>query len=200
MSKGLTIVIGILLTIFLLVCCGLSMFTGSYNSLVSQREGVETEWAQVETQYQRRFDLIPNLTSATQGYLTQEQKVFGDIAEARTRYAGAPSGSQEQIEAQSSLEGALSRLLVIVENYPELKSNETVRGLMDELAGTENRVNIARQRYNEVARDYNVSVKSFPRNIFAGMFGFDPKPLYEAEQGADKAPTVNLNGSTDEKK
>src|SRR3990167_3928094 len=111
-------------------------FLGAYNSMVTQNEQVTTSWAEVQTQYQRRFDLIPNLVAATKGYLDQEQKVFGDIAEARTRYSGAPSGSDEQVEATGQYEGALARLLVVMENYPELKSLQNITALTDELAGT----------------------------------------------------------------
>lgn len=188
------IAIGCLVIGVVLFLCGGISILGSYNGLVGQEETVDTAWADVETQYQRRYDLIPNLTNAVQGIFNQEQQVFKDIADARTRYAGAESGSTEQIEAQSSLDSAISRLLVIVESYPELKSNEQVTGLMDELAGTENRINVARQRYNEAARGYNTNIRQFPTNIFAGMFGFERKPLFEAQEGAENAPVVNLNG------
>lgn len=195
MKQGL-LIFGAIVLCF--VCFFAFTIFGSYNGLVSKEETVNTSWSNVETNYQRRYDLIPNLTNAVQGIFNQEQQVFKDIADARTRYAGAPSGSQEQVEAQSSLDSALSRLLVIVESYPELKSNEQVTGLMDELAGTENRINVARQRYNETVQDYNTSIRTFPTNIFAGMFGFERKPLYEAQEGAENAPTVNLNNSTNE--
>lgn len=183
--------------ITLIVIGMLGLFTvlglvGSYNGLVAQREDVDTQWAQVETQYQRRFDLIPNLVNATKGFLKQEQTVFGDIAEARTHYANAKS-TDEKVEAGNQVEGALARLLVVMENYPELKSNETVRALTDELTGTENRINYARQNYNKTVREYNVSIKSFPRSIIAGFGGFTPKPLFESVDQADKAPTVNLD-------
>ena len=165
---------------------------GGYNGMVTQRESVDASWSQVETQYQRRYDLIPNLVNATKGNLAQEQKVFKDIADARTKYAGSPAGSDARVQATGQVESALSRLLLIMENYPQLNSSVTIRALMDELAGTENRVNVARQRYNEEARDYNVSVKKFPNSILAGVFNFDPKPLFEAKTGADSAPNVNL--------
>lgn len=164
----------------------------TYNELVTSQEAVVTQWAQVETQYQRRFDLIPNLVNATKGYLTQEQKVFGDIAEARTRYAGTPSGSDEKVQATNQMEGVLSRLLVIMENYPQLQSNQTVKDLMVELTGTENRINVARQRYNEVAQSYNVSLKVFPDNLVANVAGFKEKTYFQSETGAEKAPVVNL--------
>lgn len=193
--KGSSLGIGlitVLLVVISFLCCGILALVGMYNNLVTMREGVDTQWSQVETQYQRRYDLIPNLTNSTKGYLAHEQQVFKDIADARTKYAGTTSGSSEQLAAQSDLEHALARLLVIIENYPDLKSDKTVQALMDELAGTENRITVARQRYNESARDYNVLVKKFPTNIFANMVGFEEKPLYEAREGADEAPEVDL--------
>lgn len=165
---------------------------GSYNSMVTGNEGVTNAWATVETQYQRRFDLIPNLVNATKGILKQEQKVFGDIAEARTRYAGSAAGSNERIQATQQYEGALARLLVVMENYPVLKSYESVTALTDELAGTENRVLVARDRYNSIVKDWNVSIKKFPRNLLAGLFGFETKEFFNADEGAKAAPTVNL--------
>lgn len=169
-----------------------SSVTGIYNGLVQERTAVETSWAQVETQYQRRFDLVPQLVNSTKAVLVQEQTVFGDIANARTRYSGAASGSSERVEAANQLEGALARLLVIVENYPTLRSNETVRVLMDELAGTANRITISQQRYNETVQVYNVHIHSFPANIVAGMWNFEDKPLFKATTGAETAPSVEL--------
>lgn len=175
----------------LLVAYGTAV--GTYNGLVTKRQATETSWAQVETQYQRRYDLIPNLVSATQGFLTQEQKVFGEIAEARTHYAGTQPGSDERVQATGQVESALARLMVIVENYPQLNSNQTVRDLMTELAGTENRIGVARQRYNEVTQEYDVSLKRFPTNLFANVFGFEERPLFKSDQAAAKAPEVKLN-------
>ncbi len=161
--------------------------------MVSQRETVSTSWSQVETQYQRRYDLIPNLANATKGYMAHEQTVFKDIADARTHYANAPTGSEDKVTATSQLEGALARLMVVMENYPNLKADQTVKGLMDELAGTENRVTVARERYNEVTRDYNIDIKKFPRNILAGMFNFSEKPLFTVQtEEASQAPKVDL--------
>src|SRR5690606_20256102 len=130
--------------------------------------------------------------NATRGIMDQEQEVFSAIAEARTKYGSANAGSSEKIEAAGELEGALSRLLVIVENYPELKSDSAVTGLMDELAGTENRISVERQRYNDSVTTYNTKIKLFPTNLFASMFGFGSRPLFEAVEGADVAPEVNL--------
>jgi len=189
--KKFLIAIGILFAVMLLI--GLMIFgwiTGSYNNLVAQRMSCNTQWSQVETQYQRRMDLIPNLVEATKGYLSHEQVVFKNIADARTHYAGAVG--EDKIKAQSQLESALARLLVIVENYPNLKADGTIRDLMAELAGTENRVNVARQRYNEAVQIYNTYVQSFPSNIIAGSFNFKEKTLYEAMKGAEVAPQINL--------
>jgi LemA protein len=165
---------------------------GSYNGLVQKDQAVTGQWAQVEASYQRRFDLIPNLVESTKGILEQEQAVFGQIAEARQGYAGAGT-QEEKVAAANQLEGALSRLLVIMENYPQLQSNTTVLALMDELAGTENRINVERRNYNDVTRDYNTHVRSFPTVIMANMFGFSSKPYFEAAAGAEQAPQVDLS-------
>ena len=163
----------------------------SYNGFVTKNTAVDSQWAQVETQYQRRFDLIPNLVSSVKGVLTQEQKVFGDIAEARTRYSGAKS-VDEKVTAAGNLDSALSRLLVIVENYPQLKSDTAVTGLMDELAGTENRVAVERGRFNTAVRDYNTTIKKVPGSFFASLFGFRERPYFQASAGAETAPEVKF--------
>ncbi len=163
-----------------------------YNNLITQTQAVDNQWAQVETQYQRRFDLIPNLVKSVEGIMTQEQAVFGEIAEARTRYSGAAS-VDEKAGAATQLESALGRLLVIMENYPELKSAENVSQLMDELAGTENRVAVERRRYNDLVRDYNTTIKKFPANLIAGTFGFNERFFFEAAEGAEQAPEVEIN-------
>ncbi|KKS47519.1 LemA family protein [Candidatus Gottesmanbacteria bacterium RIFCSPLOWO2_02_FULL_42_29] len=168
-----------------------AMFFGTYNKLVTLSTGIDGQWAQVEIQYQRRFDLIPNLVASTKGYLEQEQEVFGAIAEARTRYSGAKS-VDEKVESATQLDSALSRLLVIVENYPILKSNETVAKLMDELSGTENRISVERRRFNELVQGYNLTIKRIPTNILAGIFGFRERPYFEAVGGAETAPKVEL--------
>jgi len=165
---------------------------GTYNGFVTRSEGVDTAWAQIEAQYQRRFDLVPNLVAATKGIFAQEQKVFGDIADARTHYGGTVPASNERVQALSQYESALARLLVIVESYPQLKSNETVRGLMDELAGTENRVAVERNRYNEKVREYNVTLKRFPKNMLAGLFGYEPRAFFDSVEDASKPPKVEL--------
>ncbi len=164
---------------------------GKYNGFVRQNESVNTQWAQVESQYQRRFDLIPNLVSSVQGAMKQEQSVFTALAEARTRYAGAATPDQK-VAAASQVESSFARLLVVMENYPQLKSIDAVQGLMAELSGTENRVAVERMRYNEIVRDYNVSVKTFPGSFVARMFGFAPRTMFEAQTGAEIVPKVNL--------
>lgn len=173
------------------VILGLSLM-GSYNSLVGQNQDVDTAWAQVQSQYQRRFDLIPNLVNSVKGAMKQEQAVFDAIAQARTQYAGAAQGSNAQVQAANQYEGAIGRLLLVMENYPQLKSIDTVNSLMDELAGTENRVQIARDRYNTAVRVYDTHIRSFPASIVAGMFGFQSRDYFQADAGASSSPTVNL--------
>ncbi len=168
-----------------------AIFGGYYNSFVSKQQAVDSQWAQVENQYQRRYDLIPNLVAAVKGALKQEQKVFGDIAEARKGYAGART-TEEKVAAANQMESALSRLLVIVENYPQLKSNENVRDLMVELEGTENRISVERRRYNEEVRAYNTAIRKFPGVVFAGIYGFEKRSYFESEASAKKAPKVDL--------
>lgn len=184
--KKTLIIIGVLVVIAF-------MLMGTYNGLVRKNADVDGAWSQVETQYQRRFDLVPNLVNATKGALKQEQAVFKAIADARSRYAGAPSGSTEQVQATGQYEGALARLLVVIESYPELKSMEQVTRLTDELAGTENRVLVARDRYNEQVKSYNKHVQTFPRNMIAGMFGFEKREFFVSVENADVAPEVNLD-------
>lgn len=164
---------------------------GTYNSLVTKNTAVDGQWAQVETQYQRRFDLIPNLVSSTQGFLKQEKTIFEEIAQARTQYGGAKT-VDEKVEGASALDGALSRLLVIMENYPDLKSNQTVSQLMDELAGTENRIAVERRRFNDLVQDFNVTIKKVPANMIAGMFGFRQRVFFKSVSGAETVPKVEL--------
>ena len=188
LSRGLIIsgVIGIIILILV------GWVAGGYNSLVGQRNNVDNKLAALNSAYQRRFDLVPQLVNVAQSAQIQEQKVFGDIADARTRYSGA-STPEARAQAGSQLDGALSRLLVIVENYPQLSSNQTLQNLMIQLEGTENRVKVERDNYSTAATGYNTSVQRFPTNILAGMFGFDKKPLFEAQSGAENAPEVDLN-------
>ena len=163
----------------------------SYNKFVGQEEAIKSQWAQVENQLQRRNDLIPNLVETVKGIAAQEQVVFGEIANARAAMAGARTPEQK-FAAGQQMDSALGRLLVVIENYPQLKSQENFLRLQDELAGTENRLSVGRTRYNEVARDYNVLVKSFPTNLFAGMFGYREKPFYPIAPGARDVPKVSF--------
>jgi LemA protein len=163
----------------------------SYNRFVSLNEGVDSQWAQVESQYQRRFDLIPNLTESVKGIFTQEKTVFTALADARAKYSGAQTIDQKAAAA-SEVEGALGRLLVIIENYPQLRSSEAVTNLMTQLEGTENRVSVERMRFNDAVKAFNLAIKRFPSNLIAGMAGFDERAYFEAAQGASEAPKVDL--------
>ena len=166
----------------------------SYNQFVSQEEAIKTQWAQVENQLQRRNDLIPNLVETTKGVAQQERDVFGQIAESRARLAGAQTPEQ-RMQAANEQSAALARLLVIVENYPQLRSNETFNRLMDELAGTENRIAVERMRYNERVQTYNTSRRQFPSNITASIFGFSEYPVFNAPPEAERVPTVTFERS-----
>lgn len=177
----------VLVVVVVLAIYGIS----TYNSLVSHNEQVDAQWAKVETQYQRRFDLIPNLVNSVKGILTQEKTIFTQIAEARTRYSKA-SNANEKAVAASEVESALSQLLVIMENYPQLNSSANVADLMAQLEGTENRIGVERTRFNDEVRNYNLMVKRFPRNILASLFGFGERAYFEATDGAETAPNVNL--------
>jgi LemA protein len=163
----------------------------SYNRFVSQEESIKAQWAQVENQLQRRNDLIPNLVETVKGIAQQEKDVFGQIADSRARLAGART-PEEKMEAANQQSSALARLLVVVENYPQLKSNESFNRLMDELAGTENRLAVERMRYNERVQEYNTSRRQFPSNVTAGIFGFKEYPLFKAPPEAQKAPRVDF--------
>ena len=167
-------------------------FIGSRNGLVNKDEAVNQQFGQVDVAQQRRFDLIPGLVNATKAVLNQEQKVFGDIATARTQYGGART-ENDKVEATNQLESSLSRLLVIVENYPQLQSNQTVQNLMTQLEGTENRIAQERRGYNEVVTDYNRSIRRFPTSIVAGMSGFERRTLFVGKQGSADPPAVNLD-------
>lgn len=168
-----------------------SLFKGNYNKFVSLDEAVKSSWAQVENQLQRRFDLIPNLVETVKGYAKQEKDVLVEVTNARAKVGGAGS-VPDKIAANNQLSGALSRLLIVVERYPDLKSNQNFMRLQDELAGTENRVAVERRRYNEVVQTYNVAIRSFPGNIVAGIFGFAKAPFFEAPATAKAAPQVKF--------
>ncbi len=189
----LLIVLGVLVAFAIII----GMYVSStYNGFVTKSEAIKGQWAQVETQYQRRFDLIPNLVEATKGIFQQEQAVFGAIADARTRYAGTvanpASTPDDRAAAATRVESALARLLVVVENYPDIRSQLNVTQLMDELAGTENRVAVERGRYNEQVRAYNTAVRRFPGAMIAGMFGFGQHTYFEAATGSEQAPNVQF--------
>lgn len=163
----------------------------SYNRLVTANESVDNQWAQVETQYQRRFDLIPNLVAAVKGAMEQEQEVFGNLAEARANYSGAKTVN-DKAAAATEVESALSRLLVIMENYPQLKSVEAVQTLMAQLEGTENRISVERGRFNEAVKNFNVMIKRVPTNLIAGWFGFTEKTYFQVAPATAEAPKVDL--------
>lgn len=163
----------------------------SYNRFTSQEEAIKGQWGQVENQLQRRNDLIPNLVETVKGYATQEREVFQAVADARARMAGATTPA-ERMAAANAESSALARLLVLVEAYPELKSNETFARLMDELAGTENRLATERMRYNERIQEYNSLRRRFPSNVTAALFGFEEYPYFDAPAGAEAAPRVDF--------
>jgi LemA protein len=164
---------------------------GTYNSLVTMDESVKGAWAQVENQLQRRYDLIPNYVETVKGYASHEKELFVKVTEARSRVAGAKS-IPEKIQANNGLAGALSRLLVVVERYPDLKANANFIRLQDELAGTENRIAVERRRYNETVKAYNIKIRRFPTNLFAGMFGFEKATFYEVPKERQEAPKVKF--------
>lgn len=184
MKKGLLIGLGVVVLLFFMVI-------SSYNGLVGLNENVDGKWSQVENQLQRRADLIPNLVNTVKGYATHEKEVFADVAEARSRLLGA-AGPEQSAQANGELSSALGRLLAISESYPQLKADGNFRQLQDELAGTENRITVARQDYNNSVQRFNAKIKKFPTNIMAGMFGFDGKEYFKAEEGAEKVPEVNF--------
>lgn len=161
---------------------------------MTAEENVDSKWAQVENQLQRRYDLIPNLVESVKGYASHEQEVIANITQARAQMGSART-PEEQAVANDALTGALSRLLVVVENYPNLKADANFRQLMDELAGTENRLAVAREDYNNEVQQFNKHVKRFPGNLMAGMFGFEQKEYFKAAAGADKAPSIDFNQS-----
>ena len=196
-NKALWITIAI---IVVLLFAGYSWVKGTYNTMVTQDEGVKTAWSQVENQYQRRMDLIPNLVNTVKGYATHEKETLEGVVSARaeaTKTTIDPSNLNEESmkkfqAAQGELSSALSRLLVVLERYPDLKANQNFSELQAQLEGTENRISVERKRFNETAQSYNTYIRSFPTNILAGMFGFQPKAYFSAESGAEKAPKVEF--------
>jgi len=190
MKRGLLLTLAV---IALVVIGAGGCLVGNYNKLVTTKEAVDQRWAQVDNQLQRRNDLIPGLVETVKGTATQEQEVFGAIADARARMAGART-PQEGIEAGRAMDSALGRLFVVIENYPQLRSNEAFVQLMDELAGTENRLATERMRYNQEVQGYNVLVKRFPTNLYAAAFNFEEGTYYEIPEAAREAPEVDFGG------
>lgn len=196
-NKALWITIAI---IVVLLFAGYSWVKGTYNTMVTQDEGVKTAWSQVENQYQRRMDLIPNLVNTVKGYAAHEKETLEGVVSARaeaTKTTIDPSNLNEESmkkfqAAQGELSSALSRLMVVLERYPDLKANQNFSELQAQLEGTENRISVERKRFNETAQTYNTYIRSFPTNILAGMFGFQPKAYFSAESGAEKAPKVEF--------
>ena len=196
-NKALWITIAI---IVVLLFAGYSWVKGTYNTMVTQDEGVKTAWSQVENQYQRRMDLIPNLVNTVKGYATHEKETLEGVVSARaeaTKTTIDPSNLNEESmkkvqAAQGELSSALSRLMLVIERYPDLKANQNFSELQAQLEGTENRISVERKRFNETAQSYNTYIRSFPTNILAGMFGFQPKAYFSAESGAEKAPKVEF--------
>lgn len=172
----------------------------SYNTLVGQDEAVGTAWSNVENQYQRRVDLIPNLVNTVKGYASHEKETFEAVVSARAKATQTtvdiddltPEKIAAYQKAQGELGSALGHLLAITENYPELKANENFKELQAQLEGTENRISTERHKFNEVAKTYNTSIRRFPKNIIASMFGFEKRPYFEAQEGAEKAPEVKF--------
>lgn len=191
LSRGGIIGIGLLIVaVILLIVVGLGII-GPYNRLTRMDVEVDKSWAEVNNQLQRRNDLIPNLVETVRGYATHERELFEHIADARARLAGATS-IPDKIGASNELSGLLSRLLVVVENYPQLKANENFMRLQDELAGTENRLAVARNRYNTTVGDYNTQIRVFPTNFLAGIFGFGQKDFFEVPESATQVPAVKF--------
>lgn len=193
------VAIGIVLAVIALIY---SFFAGNYNKMVSLDEEVSSAWSQVENQYQRRYDLIPNLVATVKGYASHEESLFSQIAEARSRAGGVvsidssvtenPEKLAEYQKIQGELGASLQRLLAVTENYPELKANENFLALQDELSGTENRIAVERKRYNDAARTYNTFIRKFPASIVANMNGFEKKSYFEADTAAKSAPKVEF--------
>jgi len=197
-SKGTIGLIVVLLLVGFAGCAGCS----TYNSLVAEEENVNASWADVQSAYQRRADLIPNLVNTVKGAANFEQETLSAVTNARARATSInlsaddlsdPAKLQQFQEAQAGLGGALGRLLVVAENYPQLQATEGFRDLQVQLEGTENRINVARTRYNDAVRIYNTKIRSFPAAIFAGLFGHSRRPPFEADPGAEQAPTVDFS-------
>ncbi|MBB6630833.1 LemA family protein [Clostridium algidicarnis] len=188
MKKSLKVLLTVLLVILVITI----PFVGSYNSMVTSQQKVNTAESNIDAQLQRRSDLIPNVVETVKGYAAQESEIFTQVAEARSKLAGATT-TEEKAAADQELTGAVGRLLAISERYPDLKSDQVFRDLTVQLEGTENRISVSRQNFNDAASEYNTSIKRFPRNIVAGMFGFKEKPYFKADEAAKEAPKVEFN-------
>ncbi len=192
MRRGVWLAVGVVGVLFLVVLLIFGSYVSAKNQMVGKDEAVKSAWSQVDIVLQRRADLIPNLVETVKGYAKQEQTVFGDIANARAGLLNARD-PQSKIQANGQLDSALGRLLVLTENYPDLKSNANFRALQDELAGSENRIAVERRRYNQAIQDYNTFIRQFPNSVWAGMAGFHPNNAYfEASEGSRNAPTVKF--------
>src|SRR2546426_10716349 len=188
--------VAIIVVIALVIVWTGGIYIGRRNEMVRKNEAIKAAWAQVDNQLQRRADLIPNLVETVKGFAAQEQTVFGEIAKARAALVGARTPA-DRIAANTQLDGALARLLVVVENYPQLKSNENFLRLQNQLAGTENRIAVERRRYNEAVQDYNTFIALFPNSVVASISGFARNDAYfKTEEGARQAPKVNFNYGT----
>ena len=201
MKKNTIILLSVLGGIVLIAILLVGWVTGIYNSLVKTDEGVNQAWAQVQNQYQRRVDLIPNLVEVVKGYAAHEREVFEKVAEARASVGklqvtpeilNNPQLFQKFQEAQSNMGSWLSRLLAVAENYPQLKANENFLQLQSQLEGTENRFAVERMKFNQIVQEYNVKVRTFPTSVLAGMFGFAQKQYFQSEPGAEKVPKVKF--------
>ena len=191
-SKKKTLIIVVAVIVFLAIAA-YSFFVGNYNKFVRLDQTVKSAWAQVENQLQRRFDLIPNLVETVKGYAKQEKDVFVEVTNARAKVGGTANAPvSDKIAANNELSGALSRMLLVVERYPDLKSNQNFLHLQDELAGTENRIAVERMRYNEAVKVYNQAIKSFPANLLAGMYGFKDGAFFDAPKEAKEAVKVKF--------
>ena len=186
MSKKIVLAI-IVVLLFILV----SNVIGTYNSLVTKNENIDGKWSQVENNLQRRADLIPNLVETVKGYAAHEEEIFTAIAEARSKLIGA-TGVEETADANNQLSSALSRLLAISEAYPTLKADQNFRALQDELAGTENRIAVARRDCNNAVQEYNTKIQRFPTNIIAGIFGYEKREYFQADEGSKQVPEVKF--------
>jgi LemA protein len=190
--KPVWIVVGVILGVIILAAVVVGgTFASKWNQLVTMDTDIKAKWAQVDNQLQRRNDLIPNLVETVKGFAAQEKSIMESIANARAKMAGGGS-VQDRIAASNELSSALSRLLVVVENYPQLKSNVTFNRLMDELAGTENRLSVERKRYNDSVQVYNTTIRQFPSNLIAPMLGFKEQPFFQVPEAARQAPQVKF--------